>query len=114
MHATDVIGWKYHADIHCTDCAEENGMGDGAIDPEGNESAPVFAGSEFDYPLTCGTCHADIEGATVLYEDGETDGVFHELCSSCQWTVMLSDDPEREKFCDACQPKVDAALEAVS
>ena len=66
IHATDIVAWKYWADVHCVDCAEELGMADGAVDPEGNESAPVFAGSEWDYPLCCGTCHAEIEGVNVL------------------------------------------------
>ena len=42
----------------------------------------------------------------------DPDRLFNELCSSCQWTVIISDFPEGEKFCEVCQPKVDAALEA--
>ena len=65
MHAFDVIGYAYEADIHCPDCAYER-FGklldeSDTTDSEGNPIHPVFASDiHFDESECCGDCFASL------------------------------------------------------
>lgn len=78
-HPFDVIGYTADADVYCPPCAR-NIYGDGISgengikDREGNLVGPVFADSEWDYPVSCGKCLEFIDanltndGIQVAYE----------------------------------------------
>ena len=58
-----IVGWAYCADVHCTACAAAAGMdSEGALDSEGNEPHPVFAGDESVDIQACGTCGEVLDG----------------------------------------------------
>lgn len=72
-HPFDIIGYTADADIYCPPCARDIygagiSTGIGIKDREGNLVAPVFADSEWDYPVSCGKCHQFIEAR--LTKDG--------------------------------------------
>lgn len=65
--AWDIIGWTYHAEVHCKECGETLPE----IDPEGNERKPVFV-SELEQ-----CCYSDDpDGSPVYYS-----------CASCDETA---------------------------
>lgn len=74
MHATDIVGYAYNADLHCITCtkadysnriikrgtpagfqADDNGIPLDAIDREGNPVHPVFVDTA-DGSDMCGDC----------------------------------------------------------
>lgn len=62
MQHFDVLAYAYDADVHCLDCTGERfGNPEHAVDSEGNEPTPLFAGQS-DRELHCGTCREHIEG----------------------------------------------------
>ena len=78
-----ITAYNYNADVHCPECtreayradttlrhpvtrelydtgsADENGVGLGAIDREGNPVHPVFTTDEHDF-THCGDCHEEL------------------------------------------------------
>ncbi len=60
MNSFDVVGYTFEADMYCVSCTQKRfGRGyDTAIDREGNEVHPIFAGSEVEGPEDecCGAC----------------------------------------------------------
>ncbi len=69
-HATDIRGWTYDADTHCTPCTRARfgaGVTDApwpdrtARDSEGNTPHPIFESDEVpEFGETCGTCGQEI------------------------------------------------------
>ena len=97
MHATDIVGFTYNADIFCNECAAKAGADLIAFtDSEGNESRPVFASDEFDLQPHCSACNAEIEGATVTRADCQDSKCYCEesldrltTCKDCELTVCV-------------------------
>jgi hypothetical protein len=67
MHATDVVGYAYEADVHCVECSEKRFACEADSEPsdyednDGNPVHPIFAGGEDAYDedgsvLRCGDC----------------------------------------------------------
>lgn len=93
-HATDVVGWAYEADVHCTGCAEtrfpqiRNDEGATAVDAEGNEVTPIFNGEDaYEDCGSCGgsgshVCDCKVCGAEVLH-DCETCGDTGKVSRCC-------------------------------
>ncbi len=63
VHATDIVAYKYWADIYCVECAVNLPV----FDPEGNPQAPVFADYEFDYETYCASCHTQLDVTVTDY-----------------------------------------------
>jgi hypothetical protein len=58
---TGVVGYIYEGDCVCTNCIDEDDLGDY------NEMYdPIFVGSEWDEDLVCCVCHEVIEGVIIL------------------------------------------------
>lgn len=65
MKCYDVLGYTYDADIWCEDCLP--------VDPEDDDTYPIFADSEWDYQPCCNACGMELEGVTVLGESAEEE-----------------------------------------
>jgi hypothetical protein len=73
MKSYDVVGYTADADSYCVPCTHRIYGDDrlGTIEirgREGNLIGPIFADSEWDYPLSCGSCNDFID--TNLTSDG--------------------------------------------
>lgn len=87
--STRIVGYARDADTYCARCTahrygrpprtsvdepmlDENGIPDGIRDREGNEFGVIFAGDEYEYDVSCGSCgRTIIEGSRRYDADDE-------------------------------------------
>lgn len=92
MNSTDVVGYAYEADLHCTQCAEDR-FGAAKLmdnenppeDGEGNPVSPVFAGEDAyeqcDHCSGLGTCTHD--GRDHACPQCDATGECSRRCGDC-------------------------------
>lgn len=107
MHATDVIGYAFDADIHCEACTrarfpDADAEFSDVTDSEGNEIHPLFASDDHDdNGEYCGDCHAELwepqpkEPPTFrVGDDGTLDTVI--VCNRCGEEMRYNYDGDSE------------------
>ena len=62
MHATEIIGYAYGADVHCTHCTPAALKRPDATDAHGNPVHPIFASDSDCADDVCGDCGERLDG----------------------------------------------------